>query len=80
MNQNSINYVRQDEHGVLRVGANAVMLDSVLAARDQGHSPETIRSQYPRLTLEEVYGAITWCLSHPTEVAAYVKRQDREWE
>ena len=74
------NYVRADEHGVLRVGQGRVMLDSVLAAWEQGHSPETIRTQYPALTLEEVYGAITWCLSHPAEVAEYVKRQDAAWE
>jgi uncharacterized protein (DUF433 family) len=73
-------YVRLDEHGVLRVGAGRVMLDSVLAAWDQGHSPETIRAQYPSLTLEEVYGAIAWCLSHPDEVAEYLKRQNRTWE
>ena len=73
-------YVRVDEHGVLRVGAGRVMLDSVLAAWDQGHSPETIRAQYPSLTLEEVYGAVAWCLSHQNEVADYLKRQDGAWE
>jgi uncharacterized protein (DUF433 family) len=72
-------YVRLDEHGVLRVGAGRVMLDSVLAAWDQGHSPETIRAQYPSLTLEEVYGAIAWCLSHQGEVFEYLKRQDATW-
>ena len=74
------NYVRVDEHGAMRVGAGRVMLDSVLAAWEQGHSPETIRSQYPALTLEEVYGAITWCLSHPREVSQYLKQQDATWE
>src|SRR5438094_3574293 len=73
-------YIHEDQHGVLRVGQTRVMLDSVLAAWDQGHSPESIRSQYPSLTLEEVYGAITWCLSRPDEVAAYMKKQDAVWE
>ena len=36
-------YVRLDENGVLRVGAGRVMLDSVVAAFQQGHSAETIR-------------------------------------
>jgi uncharacterized protein (DUF433 family) len=52
-------YVRVDEHGVLRVSDTRVMLDSVIAAFQQGHSPETIRQQYPALSLEEVYGSIT---------------------
>ena len=72
-------YVSTDEHGVMRVGATRVMLDSVIAAFDQGHSPETIRQQYPSLSLEEVYGAITYCLAHPDEVRDYMKRQDAAW-
>ena len=73
-------YVRQDEHGVLRVGATRVMLDSVIAAFQQGHSPETIRQQYPALSLEEVYGSIAYYLSRPEEVNAYLKRQDEVWK
>jgi uncharacterized protein (DUF433 family) len=73
-------YVRVDEHGVLRVGASRVMLDSVVAAFRQGHSPETIRQQYPALSLEEVYGAITHYLAHQAEVDAYLRRQDELWE
>lgn len=72
-------YVRTDEHGVIRVGDTHVMLDSVVAAFDQGHSPETIRSQYPSLTLEQVYGAITYYLSHRQQVEEYLRRQDAEW-
>ena len=56
------------------------MLDSVLAAWSQGHSPETIRSQYPSLSLEEVYGALAWSLAHPDEVSVYLKKQDAEWD
>ncbi len=73
-------YVRTDEHGVLRVGKGRVMLESVVAAFEQGHSPETIRAQYPSLSLEEVYGAITWCLAHADAVREYRKRQDDVWQ
>ncbi len=72
-------YVRLDEHGVLRVGETRVMLDSVVAAFEQGHSPETICQQYPALTLEEAYGAIAYYLGHRDEVAKYLERQDRIW-
>ena len=73
-------YVRQDEHGALRVGETEVLLDSVLGSWEQGASPETIRRQFPSLLLEEVYGAIAWSLGHPEQVAAYLKRQDAMWQ
>lgn len=76
----SSTYVRKDEHGVLRVGETRVAFDSVAAAFDQGHSPEMIQQQYPSLTLEAVYGAITWYLAHPEEARAYRAEQDRVWE
>ena len=72
-------YVRADEHAVLRVGATRVMLDSVVAAFDQGHSAETIAQQYPSLSLEEVYGAITYYLANKDEVDQYLRRQDEVW-
>ena len=72
-------YIRRDQHEVMRIGQTQVVLDSVIAAFQQGHSPETIRQQYPALTLEEVYGAITYYLSHPAEVEAYLRQQEAVW-
>lgn len=80
MMSDSSTYVRKDEHGVLRVGETRVAFDSVAAAFDQGHSPEMIRQQYPSLTLEAVYGAITWYLAHPDDARAYLAQQNRVWE
>ena len=76
----SKSYVRVDPHGVYRVGDTRVMLDSVVAAFHQGHSPETIQQQYPALSLEAVYGAITYYLAHRVDMDAYLKRQDAIWE
>jgi uncharacterized protein (DUF433 family) len=73
-------YVRTDEHGVMRVADTRVMLDSVIAGYKQGHSPETIRQQYPALTLEQVYGAITYYLAHQAQVDDYLRRQDALWQ
>jgi len=73
-------YVREDEHGVLRVGDTRVMLDSVVAAFHQGHSPETITQQYPALSLEQVYGAITYYLANRPDVDSYLSRQDEVWK
>jgi uncharacterized protein (DUF433 family) len=73
-------FVNIDEHGVLRVGATRVMLDSVVAGFHQGLSPESIQQQYPALTLQEVYGAITYYLGHREEVADYLTRQSKVWQ
>jgi uncharacterized protein (DUF433 family) len=74
------NYVRRDEHGVLRVGNTRVMLDSVVAAFHLGHSAETIAQQYPALQLEEVYGAIAYYLANQAEVDKYLRNQDEVWK
>lgn len=73
-------YVWEDEHGVLRVGSTRVMLDGVLAGWREGQLPEVIQQSYPALSLEEIYGAITYILAHPEEIAAYVLRQQQDWE
>ncbi len=73
-------YVDVDEHGVYRVGGTRVMLDSIVASFNQGHSPEAIRQQYPALTLEQVYGAIAFLLSNSDEVNAYLRRQEAVWQ
>jgi len=73
-------YVRVDEHGVMRVGTTRVMLDALVAGFEQGHSPETIQQQFPALSLEEVYGAITYYLSHRDDVQAYLQRQEALWK
>ena len=73
-------YVQTDEHGAMRVGNTRVMLDSIVAGFQEGHSAETIQQQYPALTLEEVYGAITYYLSRTDEVNEYLKRQGALWE
>jgi uncharacterized protein (DUF433 family) len=75
-----MSYVRTDEHGVMRVANTRVMLDAVVAGFQQGYSPESIRQQYPALTLEQVYGAITYYLAHRVEVDAYLQKQDELWD
>lgn len=72
-------YVTRDEYGVLRVGNTHVMLDGIIAGYEQGHTAETIQSQYPVLSLEQVYGAIAWCLGHSSEVEEYLRTQDAAW-
>src|SRR5437879_540048 len=72
-------YVRTDEQGARRIGQTRVSLDSVVIAYQQGHSAETIRQQYPTLTLEEVYGAITFYLANRADVESYLDQQQNLW-
>jgi uncharacterized protein (DUF433 family) len=80
MTKPSKDYVQIDEHGVMRVGASQVMLDSIVISFQQGLSAETIQQQYPTLSLEEVYGAIAWYLANIDEVQQYLKKQDAVWQ
>lgn len=73
-------YIEQDEHGVFRVAGTHVMLDSVVAAYRQGHSPETIVQQYPSLSLEQVYGTIADYLADQLALDGYLQSQSALWE
>jgi uncharacterized protein (DUF433 family) len=75
-----VDYVRADAKGVLRVAGTPISLDSVVIAFNQGESAESIRQAYPVLTLEMVYGAITYYLANRDEVGAYLARQHAVWE
>src|SRR5437762_5696341 len=76
---NAKTYINADDHGVWRVGQTRVSLDSVIYAFRQGHAPETIRQQYPALSLEEVYGAIAYYLANKDEADHYLERQEQCW-
>jgi uncharacterized protein (DUF433 family) len=51
-----------------------VSLDPIVYRFMQGLSLESIQSEcFPVLTLEQIYGAITYYLGHRTEIDAYLK-------
>jgi len=54
--------------GSYYLAGSRVALAHVVAEFQRGESPETIRSHYPTLTLEQVYGAITFYLGNKAEV------------
>jgi uncharacterized protein (DUF433 family) len=62
------------------VAETRVSLDSIVCAFRRGASPETIRSSFPALTLEQVYGAITFYLSRQPEIDEYLQRSEKEYE
>jgi uncharacterized protein (DUF433 family) len=53
-------------------------LDSIIAAFNRGAPSETVRRSFPLLTLEEVYGAITYYLAHENEIDEYLQRSDAD--
>jgi uncharacterized protein (DUF433 family) len=72
-------YVEQRDGGYW-VSGSRVSLDSIVYAFLRGASPETIAQSFPLLKLEEVYGAITYYLSHQSDVDSCLRQHDREFE
>lgn len=67
-------YVEQRNQGYW-ISGSRVSLESVIFAFLDGLSPETIVAEcFPVLSLEQVYGAITYYLSHRREVDAYLRQ------
>ena len=67
---------RRDESFYL-VGSR-VPLACIVREFQDGQSPEAIRSAFPTLTLEQVYGAITFYLGHRAEVDEDIATRERE--
>ena len=68
-------YVEQRDAGYW-ISGTRISLDSIVTAFNRGAAPETIRRSFPLLTLEEVYGAITFYLAHEDEIDEYIKRSE----
>jgi len=72
-------YVEQQD-GFYRVAGTRVSLDSIVYAFVSGQSAESIAQSFPVLTLEQVYGAITFYLAHRDEVDRYLEAQEQDYE
>jgi uncharacterized protein (DUF433 family) len=72
-------YVEQ-RNGGYYVASTRVSLDSLVYSFKSGDSPETIRQNFPSLTLEQVYGAIAFYLANTEEVDANIREGEREIE
>jgi uncharacterized protein (DUF433 family) len=73
-------YVEQKDGGYWVAGTR-VSPDAVVFAFLEGLSPETIAAEcFPALSLEQVYGAITYYLAHRAEVDGYLKASEAEEE
>ncbi|MGE0825487.1 MAG: DUF433 domain-containing protein [Candidatus Binatia bacterium] len=72
-------YVTQIE-GAYRITGTRVSLDSVVYAFLDGQTAESIAQSFPVLTLEQVYGTITFYLAYRTEIDEYLKQGKAEFE
>src|SRR5437773_4876242 len=72
-------YIEAREGGFY-ISGSRVSLASVIYAFRDGASPETIRQNYPSLSLAQVYGAIAFYLSHPDESGAYLRDLKKKWD
>lgn len=64
--------ISADSDGVYRVGGTRVSLDTVVAAFNDGATPEEIIEQYPSLALDHAYAVIGYYLRRKPEVDAYL--------
>ena len=63
--------------GNLYLSGSPVPWAHVVREFQHGELPEAIRSHYPTLTLEQVYGAITFYLGSKEEVEADIAERER---
>lgn len=64
-----------DADGVYRVAGTRVTLDTLVAAYQEGATPEEMVDQYPSIRLDHVYAVIGYYLRHREEVEAYLGRR-----
>lgn len=72
-------YIEQRD-GVYTVAGSRVSLDSVVYAFLSGQSAEAIAQAFPVLSLEQVYGAITYYLAHRDDVDQYLKGRQQDFD
>jgi uncharacterized protein (DUF433 family) len=63
-----------------RITGTRVSLDSVVYDYLSGLSPESIADNFDTLSLEQVYGAITFYLSHQNEVEQHLMQNRAKFE
>ena len=73
------NYVEQRDSGYWMTGTR-ISLDSLVHAFKRGAAPESMQRAFPLLTLEEIYGAITFYLAHEQEIDAYLAQAAAAFE
>ena len=71
-------YIEQRDDAYMVAGTR-VSLDSIVYAFLSGQSAEAIAQAFPVLSLEQVYGAITYYLAHRDDVDQYLDRRRQDF-
>ena len=72
-------YIEHRDGGYVVAGTR-VSLDSIVYAFLSGQSAEAIAQAFPALNLEQVYGAITYFLTHRDDVDRYLDGRQQDFE
>lgn len=72
-------YVEKRDEGYW-VSGSRVSLASIVYAFLNGQTAESIAQSFPTLSLEQVYGAITYYLARRSEIDAYLREVDLTYE
>jgi len=72
-------YVEKIDDGY-RIVDSRVSLDSLVTAFLGGQSAESIAQSFPTLSLEQVYGALTYYLANRLEIDACLRHASAEFE
>jgi uncharacterized protein (DUF433 family) len=73
------NYVEKRDGGYWVAGTR-VSLDSIVYEFNRGSAPETIQKAFSVLTLEEVYGSLTYYLANQAKIDAYLAVSEKQFE
>lgn len=74
----ALEYVEK-RNGGYGITGSRVSLESLVVPFLEGASPEALVDEFPTLSLEQVYGAITFYLAHRAEIDRYLKETERLW-
>lgn len=72
--------LEKDAYGAYKVAGTRVTLDVLVAAYQQGDTPEQIREGFPTLSLATIYTVIAYYLSNRDEVDAYMRKREADAE
>jgi uncharacterized protein (DUF433 family) len=72
-------YVQQRENGWFVLGTR-ISLDSIVCAFLRGESPDGIADSWPALTLEQVFGALTFYLANRDRIDEYLAAGKKEFQ
>jgi len=72
-------YVAQTDEGY-RIAGTRVSLDSIVYAFFSGQTAESIAQSFPVLSLEQVYGAITYYLANQDAIDTHLAKSEAQFE